>query len=700
MDKSEPALVPQWLKGTSGCGSGSTSHSSSSSIFSDDCDVQVSATKYRNFLHSNSFGSRHSDYDSPRNSTLADRSPSSSSRRGLSFNGGISDRANWDRAYSSFNRNSSFRGDRDRDLQRIDKEKEWERELDYRDKGQDRYDSHVWSSSFSSKYETEVSLKRSQSVILNKRMENGTKKSANELGSLTTPLAVGNIVGNINKAAFERNFPSLGSEDRQAGNHSNVTSNSSSNSIWHGQGTVGNPDIVRASSPNLTIATGSSQGPSVNVLAFGADGWSSALADAPVPNGASSGPFTSSQQTSIGSSVSSVTPAIASSSGLNMAEALVQNPPRVRTPPQLSIENQRLEELALKQSRQLIPMTPSMPKTTGFGPSEKLKPKMLRTIDTATSSGKVGQQIISPNRATGRPETPKVPQVGKLLVLKSAREKNGVSKPVMYDNSTPVMGGIINNMTVVSLTAGVGAVGNSSLIGPRNSKSFLDRKTMPVLSTCVSTGLDHGTSQRSKDNSLMNEEKKPLSQAQNRSDFFNTLRRKASGSSTEQKVAEQNTNVVPINDTVVGVKENGNLDSVCENSDNAEPAIQVACNLVNIINASNGDVRAETDTAVESSETGSPASTNMYSFMGGSEEEEAAFLRSLGWEENAGEEEALTEEEINAFYQQQMESRTISAKFSRGCCKFPNVAVDMRVGSLGSMSSEPSSSDSEPDCDS
>jgi hypothetical protein len=33
-----------------------------------------------------------------------------------------------------------------------------------------------------------------------------------------------------------------------------------------------------------------------------------------------------------------------------------------------------------------------------------------------------------------------------------------------------------------------------------------------------------------------------------------------------------------------------------------------------------------------------------------SEEEEAAFMRSLGWEEN-GEGDELTEEEINSFYQ-------------------------------------------------
>ncbi|MBA0793280.1 hypothetical protein Gohar_017697 [Gossypium harknessii] len=34
------------------------------------------------------------------------------------------------------------------------------------------------------------------------------------------------------------------------------------------------------------------------------------------------------------------------------------------------------------------------------------------------------------------------------------------------------------------------------------------------------------------------------------------------------------------------------------------------------------------------------------------DEEEAAFLRCLGWEENSGEDEGLTKEEINAFYQE------------------------------------------------
>ncbi|GLJ06811.1 hypothetical protein SUGI_0049040 [Cryptomeria japonica] len=46
-----------------------------------------------------------------------------------------------------------------------------------------------------------------------------------------------------------------------------------------------------------------------------------------------------------------------------------------------------------------------------------------------------------------------------------------------------------------------------------------------------------------------------------------------------------------------------------------------------------------------------PEPVNCVSHMISDEEKELAFLRSLGWDENA-EEDPLTEEEINAFYQQ------------------------------------------------
>jgi len=113
----------------------------------------------------------------------------------------------------------------------------------------------------------------------------------------------------------------------------------------------------------------------------------------------------------------------------------------------------------------------------------------------------------------------------------------------------------------------------------------------------------------------------------------------------------------------------------------------------------NGVDHGEIHAAVDSRETGNPTSVNRYSVMGGSEEEENAFLRSLGWEENAGGEEALTEEEINSFYQE-MKSRGVDATFCQGNYKLQNVPVQMPVGSLESVSSGMSSSDSEPDSDS
>lgn len=687
MDRSEPALVPQWLKAASGSGSGSTTPHSSSSLQS---------------------GRRtsHNDYDSSRYSTLTDRTPISSSRRGPSANGGIIDRSNHDRAYASFSRSSSLRGydapERDRDWERDidlrDREKSFGR--DYREKDHDKFDNHQWSSS--SLAANDAMLKRSQSLILNRKTENGSKKSGNELGSITAPLVLGNMVNSVQKAAFERNFPSLGSEDRHGGNQSNLTLNQSANSIWHGQGIAGAADVGRASSPGLTISTGSSQGIAVSGLSvFGADGWSSALADVPVLNGGSNGLLISAQQVTSGTPVSHVNHG-PTTSGLNMAEALVQNPPRVRTPPQLSIETQRLGELALKQSRQLIPVIPPMPKTTGHGPSEKLKPK--------STGNKVGQpigssQLNSPLRQTARTETPKQPQVGKLLVLKPVKEKNGVTKSVKSDSSSPTKGGNINNSSIGALTAGTGAGGNAGLIGTRKAK------TVPMSSTSLSTRSDCITGHRSKDNRLVIEEKKHLFPAQNRIDFFNDLRRRASGThpvpsiqdksstSTEHKSLDQERNGVSDREGRTELNENGSIESVGENSGIDLSTVEIACTWNNDATAANGVDHEEVHTAVDSRETGSSTSVSSYSVMGGSEEEEAAFLRSLGWEENDGEEEALTEEEINAFYQE-MKSKGVDATSYRGSYKLPNAAVQMRVGSFGSVSSGMSSSDSEPDCDS
>ncbi|KAK9271260.1 hypothetical protein L1049_026850 [Liquidambar formosana] len=75
-------------------------------------------------------------------------------------------------------------------------------------------------------------------------------------------------------------------------------------------------------------------------------------------------------------------------------------------------------------------------------------------------------------------------------------------------------------------------------------------------------------------------------------------------------------------------------------------------------------------------------------------EEEAAFLRSLGWEENAGEDEGLTEEEINAFYQEYMKVKP-SLKTRRGMQTKLSMLPESHATNLGGASSDLSSSNSE-----
>ncbi|KAA3465281.1 mediator of RNA polymerase II transcription subunit 1-like [Gossypium australe] len=143
----------------------------------------------------------------------------------------------------------------------------------------------------------------------------------------------GTFGSSINKAVFEKDFPSLGTEERQ-----------------------GVSEIARVSSPSFSSVSQSL--PIHNSTLIDGEGWTSALAEVPSVNGSSG---TGSLPASLIDSTSgSGSPSV--TAGLNMAEALTQAPPRTHTIPRLSVKTQRCEELAIKQSRQLIPVTPSMPK--------------------------------------------------------------------------------------------------------------------------------------------------------------------------------------------------------------------------------------------------------------------------------------------------------------------------------------------------
>nr|DAD24428.1 TPA_asm: hypothetical protein HUJ06_025892 [Nelumbo nucifera] len=333
MAKGEPTLVPEWLKGTGSItgGGNTTHHFASSSTHSDDHAVALTT---RNRLTMST-----GDYDTPRSSAFLDRTSSAYFRRSSSSNGSMmhdKETSTYSRSYSSFTRSH-----RDRD---------WEKDtLDYRDKEKsilgdhrDRDYSDPLASILTSRVEKDT-LRRSQSMISGKRGEGWSRRVAadtnngnNNHNNGNGLLVGGSIVSSIQKAAFERDFPSLGAEEKQ-----------------------GALDIGRVSSPGLSSSVQSL--PIGSSAVIGGDGWTSALAEVPVIIGNNSIGPSSVQQATPASSTSG---APNSSTGLNMAETLAQAPSRTRISPQLSVETQRLEELAIKQSRQLIPMTPSMPKTS------------------------------------------------------------------------------------------------------------------------------------------------------------------------------------------------------------------------------------------------------------------------------------------------------------------------------------------------
>lgn len=344
---------------------------------------------------SNSFLSRqrsqpaavnHGDYDSPRYSAASERAFYPSARRGGATNNnstGASERPQFERdpyprAYSSFGRSSGYRGgyegslDREREGPR-DRDRDWdwerERERDFRDRERDRAlgfgggddrdrdrdrsdvpNFRRPSLGAAGRYESEVPLRRSQSMVTGRVVENGDKKAtAADVGALPTapPANIGTLTSSMQKAAFERNFPSLGAQEKQGvvvqsslGNVSVLSPRPS----W--QSSSPRPEGVRsassaAGSASVSVAASVNVGGSV----IGGEGWSSALAEVP-----SSLTGLTSTMNGIVAGSSSVVPAAATSGGASalssiaaqslispkMSEALAQHPPRVRTPPQVS----------------------------------------------------------------------------------------------------------------------------------------------------------------------------------------------------------------------------------------------------------------------------------------------------------------------------------------------------------------------------
>ncbi|KAJ8551243.1 hypothetical protein K7X08_000613 [Anisodus acutangulus] len=612
MERSEPALVPEWLRSTASVtGGGSSSpHFPSSSLHS---DVTLSALSSRNRSPRSV-----SDKDSPC-SVFLDRSSSSNSRRSSS---GTSSK----HPYSSFNRNH-----RDKNRER---EKERSGTVDLWD-----HDTSDPLGNILAGRVDKNSLRRSQSLVsrrpgefLPRRTEDlkggisSTHNSVNDIHS------GGSSFNGNQKAAFEKDFPSLGIEERQ---------------------------VTRVSSPGLSSAVQSLPIGS-SALLGGTDKWTSALAEVP-PMVGSIGVGSSASQQSVAAA-----PTARASSGtacLNMAEALSQAAPRARATAQIPDKTQRLEELAIKQSRQLIPVIPSMPKASVSCSADKSKqPKSTARTNEMVGIAKSTQQPFStqfanqPRSGQVRAEAPATSHGKTLLVLKPGRE-NGVTS-LSKEALSPA-----NNTGSRLASPPAVAPSAPAVTSPTSRVTSLETKAAALSLKPRSTA----------------EKRSSLAQAQSRSDFFNLMRKKTSLNSST---------VLPDSGTASSnSREQSGLKTKYEDSASLSPCVSENGSE----RTSNGDpheaqIHVQRHNNVE--ENNLAINGALYP-----DEEEAAFLRSLGWDENAGEDEGLTEEEINNFYQEYMKLKP-SLKVYKGaqpkCLMLPELhfATNPGTASSGSTSSE------------
>ncbi|KAG6529832.1 uncharacterized protein LOC122042774 [Zingiber officinale] len=508
---------------------------------------------------------------SPRNRLLDDQERNL--RRSLSSNGCVvREKGNSGRsqAYSSFRRSRDRNQDKDFDFRdRENKLHSLDNEFEY-------HDSAIGVRS------EEHALRRSQSFVAGRQVESWPKKLGSS-GNNNSP-SRGSTIGSIGKTSFDKEFPSLRVEGKQ-----------------------GFSDAVVVSPLGLRTAVQSL--PTGSPVIIG----TSALAQVPVKvetDGSINSPVLQASTVNHASTPGSSMP------GLNMAEALTQAPSQVSETPQLLINSQRIEELTLRKCKQLIPMTPSLPKALNGGNlSDKAKSKVARGGDftSLTKAGQllhVNQTIRSPTNS----DVAKTSSVGNFQVLN--REKNGIT-------------------SVAKDGQGLSKIVNP--VGPILSSAFLPSK----VSTDQNVNIDKNTGDR-----------KILSQAQNRNAFFNLLRKKSSNNSSTISVPSS------LEPTLSAEKSNG------EQQHNTFPVNMMKNNLPSVSAGFDGptDIGSmNLDFCASDQSERSFADDNVETNLNSDnvvDPEEEAFLRSLGWDKN-GWEEALTAEEIDDFLKKYEKQRPL-----------------------------------------
>jgi len=239
---------------------------------------------------------------------------------------------------------------------------------------------------------------------------------------------------------------------------------------------------------------------------------------------------------------------------------------------------------------------------------------VTKTVPQQPSALHIASQSV--RSVNAKVDTPKTS--GKFTDLKSVVWENGasptskdVSHPTNYSNSKPG-----NHHASASASA------SAPLRNPNNLKSSTERKSASLDLKLGST-LD---------------KKHSISQVQSRNDFFNLIKKKTLMNSSS---------VLPDSGPMVSSPLVEKSDEVNSEMVNESANPQSLGNGTELTSNGNTHAHEEVQRLSDNEEKETIPCATIYP-----DEEEAAFLRSLGWEENSDEDEGLTEEEINAFYQE------------------------------------------------
>ncbi|KAJ4840665.1 hypothetical protein Tsubulata_022574 [Turnera subulata] len=247
----------------------------------------------------------------------------------------------------------------------------------------------------------------------------------------------------------------------------------------------------------------------------------------------------------------------------------------------------------------------------------------------------------------GRSDSVKIRNEGRLQVLKPSLEMNG-STSTAKESSKPIIG---SKIVKIASSTTPSAAGSSATWSSRSRLNHTRAKHLP--------SIFHSTV-----------ENRPTLQAQSRNDFFEQLKKKSlvnstssvsvSGHTHSQSISEKSDEISCSIEQGEGAPPSGMSDSLSNNDD------EITHN-IGTYNCSN---RLEKHSD--------------YEVIPDPDEKEAAFLRSLGWDDTAGDEEGLTEEEISAVIVECMKLKP-SLKLVQGVR--PAMTVDFHGATSGFGSS-------------